>query len=99
MPGGSALELDSVPMTRSYDPNWGEPAAGGRSVIMFGLPTREAVDQLYADLTGAGHTGHLEPFDAFWGARYAIVDDPDGNHVGLMSPMEEKFQGEPPKLW
>ena len=28
------------------------------------------------------------PFDAFWGARYAIVEDPDGNSVGLMSPVD-----------
>jgi hypothetical protein len=36
----------------------------------------------------AGYVIHLEPIDAFWGARYAIIDDPDGNHIGIMSPSD-----------
>ena len=28
----------------------------------------------------------LEPFDAFWGQRYATVLDPDGNAVDLFAP-------------
>ena len=27
------------------------------------------------------------PWDAFWGQRYAIVTDPDGNHVELFAPL------------
>ena len=27
-------------------------------------------------------------YDAFWGARYAIVEDPDGHTVGLMGPID-----------
>jgi hypothetical protein len=53
------------------------------------LPTRQAVDDRYAELTSAGYRGRQPPFDAFWGARYAIVADPDGNDVGLMSPAED----------
>jgi uncharacterized glyoxalase superfamily protein PhnB len=37
-------------------------------------------------MTAAGYVGHLAPIDAFWGARFAIVDDPDGNVVGLHGP-------------
>jgi hypothetical protein len=29
-----------------------------------------------------------EPYDAFWGARYAIVEDAGGNAVGIMSPVD-----------
>jgi uncharacterized glyoxalase superfamily protein PhnB len=43
------------------------------------------VDSLYAELTGAGYAGHLEPWDAFWGQRYAVVKDPDGNDVALFA--------------
>ena len=39
-------------------------------------------------LTAAGYAGSQPPYDAFWGARYAIVEDPDGNDVGLMSPID-----------
>ena len=38
-----------------------------------------AVDVAYGDLTEAGYAGQQPPFDAFWGARYAVVTDPDGN--------------------
>ena len=48
-------------------------------------------------LTQAGHAGRQQPFDAFWGARYAIVDDPDGNGVGLMSPIEGDRTTWPPE--
>ena len=30
--------------------------------------------------------GLQPPFDAFWGARYAIVEDPDGNPVAPDQP-------------
>jgi len=36
------------------------------------------------------------PYDAFWGARYAIVEDPDGNAVGLMSPIDPDRRTAPP---
>jgi hypothetical protein len=38
-------------------------------------------------LTSAGHTGHKEPWDAFWGQRYAEVLDPDGNLIDLFAPL------------
>jgi glyoxalase/bleomycin resistance protein/dioxygenase superfamily protein len=68
---------------------WRADPASARVVIGFSLPTREAVDERYAELTSAGYAGRQPPFDAFWGARYAIVADPDGNDVGLISPLEE----------
>jgi uncharacterized glyoxalase superfamily protein PhnB len=65
-------------------------------VLGFLLPSSEAVNRRYAELTGAGYTGRQPPFDAFWGARYAIVADPDGNDVGLMGPIEEARRFMPP---
>ena len=62
------------------------------------VASREAVGERWAELTGAGYTGRQPPYDAFWGARYAIVIDPDGNHVGLMSPVDPARRGAPPKL-
>ena len=48
-------------------------------------------------MTGAGYEGAQPPYDAFWGARYAVLVDPDGNHVGLMSPSEDARKYWPPK--
>ena len=36
--------------------------------------------------------------DSFWGARYAIVEDPDGIAVGLMSPISAKHRAPPPAV-
>jgi uncharacterized glyoxalase superfamily protein PhnB len=60
------------------------------------VPDRQSVDRLYDDLTSAGHAGQQEPYDAFWGSRFAVVADPDGNAVGLMSPRDEAFRGPTP---
>jgi uncharacterized glyoxalase superfamily protein PhnB len=89
MPGGFSLELDTAESAHLWHAAWRAGNAGTGIVLGFSLSTREAVDQRYAELTSAGYTGRQPPFDAFWGARYAIVADPDGNDVGLMSPVDE----------
>ena len=98
MPNGMHLELDSVAMAKRYNAGWEAPAGGSGSVIGFSLPSRQAVDERYADLVAAGYRGRQEPYDAFWGSRYAIVEDPDGNHVGLMSPQDAAHRSAPPDL-
>ncbi|MGI8925808.1 MAG: VOC family protein [Tepidiformaceae bacterium] len=96
---GLALEFDTIALTRAYDPGWREPAGGSRAVFQFLLPSRDAVDALYAELTAAGYGGHQAPFDAFWGARYAVIDDPDGNLVAITSSQDPDRQGPMPKFW
>jgi catechol 2,3-dioxygenase-like lactoylglutathione lyase family enzyme len=79
------VDLDNTRMARL----WGTDALdAGATVVCFGLPSRDAVDEKYAALTAAGHRGTREPYDAFWGARFAIVEDPDGRPIGLMSPQD-----------
>lgn len=65
-------------------------------VIGFKLESRAAVDEMFARLTAAGHGVRQEPWDTFWGARYAVVEDPDGNAVGLMSPIDPDRRSESP---
>lgn len=98
VPGASYIELDSIALTKAFDPGWQQIEGQSRNVIMFSLPTRVAVDEVYAMLMAAGHPSHLAPFDAFWGARYAIVYDPDGNQVGLISPADGAHGSAPPPL-
>ena len=50
-------------------------------------------------LTVTGYRGASTAFDAFWGARYAIVEDPDGVAIGLMSPIDPARKMPPPKDW
>jgi len=96
MPGGFSLELDIAESAHLWHAAWRADNAGTGIVLGFSLSTREAVDERYAELTSAGYTGRQPPFDAFWGARYAIVADPDGNDVGLMSPIDESRRTWPP---
>ena len=73
------------------------PAKPG-TMISFQLPSREAVDALHDKLTAAGYESRQAPYDAFWGARFAIVADPDGRDVGLMSPSDPARRSAPPEL-
>ncbi len=97
MPNGVDLDFDSAQLAKGYNAGW---TAGGtsRSVIGFSLPTGEAVDERYGEPTAAGYTGLQPSYDAFWGARCAIVEDPDGNHVGLMSPLDPTRRSAPPSV-
>jgi uncharacterized glyoxalase superfamily protein PhnB len=97
MPGGFSLELDDAESARLWHAAFRSDPASVGIVIGFALGTREAVDERYADLTQAGYQGRQPPFDAFWGARYAIVADPDGHDVGLMSPVDDSRRYWPPE--
>ena len=97
MPGGFSLELDTAESARLWHAGWRADPASVGVVVGFTLPSREAVDERYAELTAAGYVGRQPPFDAFWGTRYAIVADPDGNDVGLMSPLDESRRAWPPE--
>lgn len=97
MPGGFSLELDDAESARLWHTAFRSDPASVAVVIGFALESRAAVDERYAELTSAGYAGRQPPFDAFWGARYAIVADPDGHDVGLMSPVEESRRYWPPR--
>jgi uncharacterized glyoxalase superfamily protein PhnB len=98
MPNGVSFDFDSGELARLYNAGWAGSGAEGRTLIGFRVATRDAVDETYARLTAAGHRGLQEPYDAFWGARYAIVEDPDGRQVGMMSPSDPAWRGSPPAL-
>lgn len=99
LPNGFYLHLDSVALAKAFNRGWPEvPGTGAQAIVGFALPSREAVDERYAELVAAGYTGRQEPYDTFWGARYAVIEDPDGNHVGLMSPLDPARRRAPPAL-
>lgn len=89
--GGIDLDFDSVAFARRWDKGW----KGGMGVLGFKVDSRERVDEIYSDLIDAGYAGQQEPYDAFWGARYAVVEDADGNPVGIMSPTDPDRRSDP----
>ena len=85
LPGGLRMAWDTVETIKSFDPTWTPPSGGHRIGLAFICADPAEVDRVYADLVSAGYEGHLEPWDAFWGQRYATVRDPDGNGVDLFA--------------
>lgn len=90
------LEFDSRRLAQVY--NRGFQAERGRVMIGVEVESRDAVDRLWSELLAAGCQGLQPPYDAFWGSRYAIVEDPDGNPVGLASPMDPDLCSAPPNI-
>lgn len=83
---GYRISLNAQSMDKELTPNW-EPPRGQRVSLAFLCDSAAAVDATYRAVLGAGHTGIREPWDAVWGQRYAIVEDPDGTHVSLFAPL------------
>ena len=88
LPGGLRIAWDTVETVRSFDPDWTPPSGSGRIGLAFRCDSPADVDAMYAALLDAGYEGHKPPWDAFWGQRYALVRDPDGNGVDLFAPMD-----------
>jgi catechol 2,3-dioxygenase-like lactoylglutathione lyase family enzyme len=85
-PGGLRLCWDTVATIESFHPGFAMPTGPGRVGLAFRCDSPAEVDSAYADIIRAGYESELEPFDAFWGQRYATVRDPDGNTVDLYAP-------------
>jgi catechol 2,3-dioxygenase-like lactoylglutathione lyase family enzyme len=86
-PGGIRLMFDTEDVARSFIDDFVPPDPPGRMTLAFLCGSPEEVDDLYEEITAAGHESFLAPFDAFWGQRYATVVDPDGNRVDLFATL------------
>jgi uncharacterized glyoxalase superfamily protein PhnB len=86
LPNGMRLMLDTEEVMRSFRPDW-RRSAGNQVTLAFACESSADVDELYARVTAAGFRGEKEPWDAFWGYRYAQLADPDGNPVDLFAPL------------
>jgi uncharacterized glyoxalase superfamily protein PhnB len=94
--GATDLSLDNDALARLYDAQW-RAAEPGRSVLLIAqCGTREEVDTIYQRMIAAGYASAQVPYDAFWGSRFAIVVDPEGNPTGLESPSDDTFRSWPP---
>jgi uncharacterized glyoxalase superfamily protein PhnB len=83
---GLRLMFDSEDVIRSFEPEWTR-ATGNQSSLAFECSSPAEVDEVYARVVGAGFEGHKEPWDAFWGQRYAQLRDPDGVPVDLFAAL------------
>jgi len=92
LPGGLRYMLDTESVMKMFDPEWTRPSGGHAVGGAFKCDSPEEVDRVYAELLAAGGSPHKEPWDAFWGQRYAQLKDPDGTVVDLFAPLPEQAQ-------
>jgi catechol 2,3-dioxygenase-like lactoylglutathione lyase family enzyme len=86
LPNGVRLMLDTENVIRSFRPDWTR-ATGTQVALAFECGSAAEVDDAYARIVGSGFHGEKEPWDAFWGQRYAQLADPDGVPVDLYAQL------------
>ena len=89
LPGGMRYALDTEEVMRAFDPEWERPTDGHASGGAFRCESPEEVDRVYRELLDAGATPYKEPWDAFWGQRYAQLRDPDGTVIDLYAALPD----------
>ena len=87
--GGIRIMWDTEETIRSFDPSWSRGSGGPPVGFAFRCADPAEVDRVHADLTQAGYESIHDPFDAFWGQRYATLRDPDGNGVDLYAALPD----------
>ena len=86
LPNGVRLMLDSEDVIRSFRPDWTREN-GNQLELAFECTRPAEVGEFYARVEAAGFEAEKEPWDAFWGQRYAQLRDPDGVGVSLFAPL------------
>lgn len=93
------FDLDSAAFAQHWNAGWkGRKDLSGRVVVGFTVPSREDVDTVFRTMTAAGYRTLQDPWDTFWGARYTIIEDPNGTAVGIMSPISPDKRYPPPDV-
>jgi catechol 2,3-dioxygenase-like lactoylglutathione lyase family enzyme len=86
LPNGLRLMFDTEDVIRGFEPDW-QRSTGNQISLAFECASPAGVDEMYARVVAAGFHGRKEPWDAFWGQRYAQLVDPDGVAVDLFAPL------------
>ena len=86
LPNGVRFMLDTEEVVKSFRPDWTR-ATGNQVGLAFECESPDEVNATYARMVDAGFDGEKEPWDAFWGQRYAQLADPDGIPVDLYASL------------
>lgn len=87
--GGIRIAWDTVEVIGSFDSEWSPPSGGHRVALAFECGSPDEVNRIFSELVEAGHQAKIEPWDAVWGMRYAVIHDPDGGTADLFAPLPE----------
>jgi uncharacterized glyoxalase superfamily protein PhnB len=86
LPNGTRLMLDEESVIKSFRPDWTRET-GNQLALAFECASPAEVDEVYGNVQAAGFDAEKEPWDAFWGQRYAQLRDPDGVPVDLYASL------------
>jgi uncharacterized glyoxalase superfamily protein PhnB len=86
LPNGTRLMLDSEEIVTSFRPDWTREV-GNQLALAFECASPAEVDEIWSRAEAAGFDTDKEPWDAFWGQRYAQLRDPDGVPIDLYAPL------------
>jgi uncharacterized glyoxalase superfamily protein PhnB len=84
LPSGTRFMLDEESVVKSFRPDWTRET-GNQLALAFECSSAAEVDELWSQAKDAGFEADKEPWDAFWGQRYAQLRDPDGVPVDLFA--------------
>ena len=86
LPSGTRFMLDEESVVKSFRPDWTRET-GNQLALAFECSGPAEVDELWSRAKDAGFEADKEPWDAFWGQRYAQLSDPDGVPVDLFATL------------
>jgi catechol 2,3-dioxygenase-like lactoylglutathione lyase family enzyme len=86
LPNGVRFMLDSEDTVRSFKEDW-KRETGNQIGLALECGSPAEVDEVFARVVAAGFEGEKEPWDAFWGQRYAQLRDPDRVPVDLYAQL------------
>jgi catechol 2,3-dioxygenase-like lactoylglutathione lyase family enzyme len=86
LPNGVRLMFDTEETVKSFRADWSR-TTGNQLALAFECGNPAEVDETYERVVAAGFHGEKEPWDAFWGQRYAQLQDPDGVGVDLYASL------------
>lgn len=87
------IDLDSSVFAQQ----WGglDPSFSG-VVVNLRVDERPDVDRLHELALSIGGRSRKQPYDAFWGSRYALVEGPGSIVVGIVSVPDAAHRSSPP---
>lgn len=92
---GFDADLDSA----AFASHWGGLPEGFTGVVVnLKAEDRAAVDAVFEQALALGAQALRDPYDAFFGARYAVVRGPGPLFVGIMSPLDPELRGDQPSV-
>lgn len=84
--GGIRLSFNTEKMVTPIFGKQEEPK-GQRVELAFLCESSDELNQLHEKAIAKGYKSVKEPWDAFWGQRYCILEDCDGNLISLFFPL------------